>query len=552
MIVEAGTLDALANLVGDVSELYSVNVKSLTTAAGNATVVLAATVVTNGDPAPGTDPSDDEQFGVATFNDQTDVLSLGLSIPGALTASLDDATVVGYNSNALLLYTNGNGSLNVTNTTSLNAADFAVFSPTPLATGTSLTFTSTGVFNGLLSPLLATDASVIGASGNILVLDFATAALAAQAQTELTAISNAILTDTVEAENVTGVLFPSLASGEQGAADVSNAGNYFISKNYEAVFDTSGGQVDLGAAAGNHLIIASGTGNLVYAGLSGADTVYAGFGNTTLYGIGASLDVFDGAGNDLIVGGTAGNTVTGGEAGELIFGVSTLTYTGGTGSATIIGGGGGNTVTGGSGNILAFASGSMTYTGTGGAATIIGGGKPLDAALGSGGGVVYGSPGGDNVLSTDSSNASILVGGGTGDVITAAGSGADVLVAGGGAETINATAATGNQVIFGGPGADVMSGGAGSNLFVTEGGNATLTGGGTSNSYVFINFGPTTRTDVITDFNPNTDALGLFGYSSLTPTSSIISVNGTNLTLSDGTKIQLLGVTTSLHSYNFF
>jgi Ca2+-binding RTX toxin-like protein len=558
MIVAAGTLDALVNVAGDVSELYGVNIDSLTTASGHATVVLAATVTTNGDAAPGTDPADGQVFNVATVDDQTDVATLVVSLPGALVGQLDDATVVGFNSDALLLYTGGTGSLTATTTTSLNDSDFAVFSPTPLEAGTNLTFTSTGVFNGLLTPLLDTEASVIGASGNIVVVDLDNSALATQAQTELTAISNAILADAVEPEDITGLSFPTIAAGELGAAEIDGLGDYVIPKNYEAVFDLSDGPVNLVAgAAGSQLIIASGTGDLTYGAFSGTDTIYAGAGNTELFGGRAGLDVFAGAGDATIIGGAAGNSVSGGEGSQLIFGVSTLAYTGGAAAATIIGGGAGNTVTGGTGNLLLFASGSMTYAGTGGAATVIGGGGPLDADLGTGGGVVYGGPGGDNTLSTESSTVSILVGGGAADLLTASGSGDDVLVAGGGAETINGAAATGNLVIFGGPGADVLSGGTGNDLFVTEGGDETLTGGGGTNSYVFIDFGATTRTDVITDFNPNKDAIGLFGYGSepgadkAALASAQTSGGYTTISLSDGTQIAFAGAPT-LHSYNFF
>jgi Ca2+-binding RTX toxin-like protein len=558
MIVAAGTLDALANVAGDVSELYGVNIDSLTTASGHATVVLAATVTTDGNAAPGTDPADGQVFTIATVNDQTDVATLVVSLPGALVGQLDDATVVGFNTDALLLYTGGGGSLLSTTTTSLNDADFAVFSPTPLESGTTLDFTSTGVFDGLLTPLLDTEASVLGASGNIVVVDLDNADLAFEAQTELTAISDAILAGTVEAEDITGRSFPTLATGELGAAEIDGVGNFLIPKNYEAVFDLSGGAVNLVAgAAGSHLIIAGGTGDLTYGAFSGTDTVYAGFGNTELFGAGSALAVFGGAGDATIIGGAGGNSITGADGNQLIFGVSTLLYAGGSGAATIVGGGLGNTVYGGSGDLLLFASGGMTYTGSGGAATVIGGGGPLDADLGTGGGVVYGGPGGDNTLSTESGTQSILVGGGAGDLLTASGAGDDVLVAGSGAETINGSAATGNLVIFGGPGADVLSGGTGNDLFVTEGGNETLTGGGGTNSYVFIDFGATARTDVITDFNPNKDAIGLFGYGSepgadaAALASARVSGGYTTISLSDGTQIAFAGAPT-LHSYNFF
>jgi Ca2+-binding RTX toxin-like protein len=357
-------------------------------------------------------------------------------------------------------------------------------------------------------------------------------------------------TDTINLPNVAAELMLNMESGTVNGGTGS-----------DTIIGGSGTVTINGGKGANQIQLGSGTTDLLS---NGTDTIGGATGSATVTASGDPLyfgssggTVFNAQAAGTIIGGTGGNTVTGGAGNLLVFGVSALTYTGGAGGATLIGGGAGNTVTGGAGTLLAFASGNMTYTGTGGAATVIGGGGALNAALGTGGGIAYGGPGGGDTLSTASGTQSILVGGGAGDVLTATGSGADILVAGGGAETINASAATGNLVIFGGPGSDVLSGGTGNDLFVAEPGSETLTGGGGTNSYVFIDFGKSSRTDVITDFNPNRDAIGLFGYggepgADTAALASATTANGiTTISLTDGTTIQLLGAPT-LHSYNFF
>jgi Ca2+-binding RTX toxin-like protein len=330
----------------------------------------------------------------------------------------------------------------------------------------------------------------------------------------------------------------------------------------DTLFATTGAETLIGGTGANAFFLGASNafvesqGNDTITGSSGAETVNA-TGSVLYFGTsGATNFTAGGTGGDTIIGGNNGNTVTGGGGLQLIFGSSSLNYIGGAGAATIIGGGGGNTVTGGSGNLLIFASSSLIYTGTGGAATIIGGGGPMNAYLGSGGGVVYGSPNGADTLSSGSGLA-IMVGGGAGDLLVASGAANDTMVAGGGAETLNGAGSTGNLVLFGGPGSDLLVGGTGNNLFIAESGNETLTGGGNSDSFVFINTPGTTRTDVITGFNPNVDAIGLFGYGAepgadqAALSSATTSGGNTIVSLTDGTTVVFTGAPT-LHSYNFF
>jgi Ca2+-binding RTX toxin-like protein len=574
MAVSAGDLDALVGVTGAVSELYGITFAGGTSSGTLANeVVGSATVETTGAAAPGTAAGVGETFAITAVNDATDTATFVFSVNGGADATFTEY-VLAFDSDGFLF--SASPPFGVALSLDQNAFNLingivGVFSPSVLATGTTLTFTNTGTDTASLVPLtpvtpftpstpvtpttpsapvtlLPTQASVTGAGGTTLILNFATSGLASQAQTELTAISAAIAMGDVGAESVTGGNLPTLPAGGFGLAEIDGGGDVNILANYEAVIDLANNPVSLiSAAAGSQLVIASGTGDVTYAAESGAETVYGGAGAMLAFGGAASLDFFCGTGAATIIGGGGGNSVAGGAGTQLIFGASSLSYAGGAGAATIIGGGQGNTITGGSGNLLLFGSGAMTYTGNGGAATVIGGGGPLVASLGSGGGVAYGSPNGGNALSTSGSSASVLVGGGSGDVLTATGSGADVLVAGAGAETINGSAATGNLVIFGGSGSDVLAGGSGNDLFLIEPGNETLTGGGGSNTYVFIDFGTTARTDIITDFNPAKDAIGLFGFGAepgadaAALASATISAGNTVVTLVDGTRIIFTG-----------
>jgi Ca2+-binding RTX toxin-like protein len=360
------------------------------------------------------------------------------------------------------------------------------------------------------------------------------------------ATGGVVLVDTAAGGAVTGMAADTLFGGDGG--DMLTA--------------TSGAETLIGGTGSNSFFLGASSafvesqGSDIITGSSAAETVNAS-GSALYFGTsGATTFNASGTGGDTIIGGGAGNTVQGGGGAQLIFGSTTLNYTGGAGAATIIGGGGGNSVTGGSGNELIFASSSLTFNGTGGAATIIGGGGPMIVNLGAGGGLVYGSPGGNDTLASGSGTA-IMVGGGGGDVLVASGAANDTLVAGGGAETLSGAGSTGNLVLFGGPGDDTLAGGSGGNLFIAESGNETLVGGGSSDSYVFVATPGTTRTDVIVGFNPNVDAIGLFGYGGepgadqAALASATVTGGNTVLSLSDGTSIVLVG-TPALQSYNFF
>jgi T5SS/PEP-CTERM-associated repeat protein len=365
---------------------------------------------------------------------------------------------------------------------------------------------------------------------------------------------NALLQDTVGGAALIGAAAGSTIEG--AAKDQLFGGNAGAT-----LVATAGAETLVGGTGANSFLLGSGTAQVTAQGTdtivagSGADTVNAS-GTALYFGAAGANDFAALAGTDTVIGGSGGNTVSGGSGNLVVFGNSTLNETGGSGAATILGGAGGNTVTGGSGKDLIFASSTLTYSGNSGAASIVGGSGPMNVNLGLGGGLVYGSPGGNDTLASGSGPAT-LVGGGAGDQLIATGSASDALAAGSGAETVNGSGSSGALAIFGGSGADVLTGGTGANLFIAGAGNETLTGGGTSDSYVFSNTPGAARTDVITNFNPNTDAIGLFGYGAepgadaAALASATTTGSTTVVTLTDGTAIVFTGAPT-LNSYNFF
>jgi hypothetical protein len=564
MTVSAGNLDGLVNLSGPASDLYGINFSSGQTTGTNSTATLStATVEVDGSTPTVSGSASGGTFRITSVNDTLDTATIAFNVNGVADGTAT-VYVLAFTQNAILLAPDAE-----TNAIDINqGASFAlskidsILSTTTLTPGTTLQLTATGTYDPppVASAPTSTQATVIGAQGYVLTLDFATAAVASEAQAQLTPISTAISSGTIEPVAASGGTVPSLNANETGLVEIDTTQSVLLVGGDNTAINVATGPVTVTAgAAGNHLIVSSGQGAFTYAGDSGSDTVYAGGGNALVFGGATSLSFIGANGAATIIGGSVANTIAGGAGNELVFGNSSLTYDGGSGAATIIGAVNGNTVTGGTGNLLLFASGGMTYNGGSGAATVIGGGGPLIANLGAGGGIVYGSPGGGDILSTSSSTASILVGGGAGDVVSVAGAGNDTLVAGGGAETLNGAASSGSLVLFGGPGADDLIGGSGNDLFIAEPGNETLTGGGGNNAYVFLATPGTTRTDVITDFDPTRNAIEFFGYNYTSEAaadaaalaSATTSRSVTTVSLSDGTHIEFLGAP-KLTAANFF
>jgi T5SS/PEP-CTERM-associated repeat protein len=398
------------------------------------------------------------------------------------------------------------------------------------------------------------------------------------------------------AGTLNALVVTSATSGTTIAAPAGFGAAYLLAAG-TALQDTTGGVALVDAAAGSSLTGAAndtlfgGNGGATLVATSGAETVVGGTGTNVIFGGGSTAQVLSqgkdlivgssgavtvtatgtalyfgssgatdfissGNGGGTLIGGGGGNTITGAGGNQLIFGVSTLNYTGGTGAASIVGGVAGNTIAGGAGSELIFAAGSLSYSGGTGEATIVGGSGPMGVDLGAGGGVVYGSPDGNDTINSGTGLATLVAGGG-GDNLIATGTANDVLAATGGPETINGSTSTGNLVLFAGSGTDVLTGGSGNDLFIVGGGNETLVGGSGANSFVFgAAAGTTTRVEVIDNFT-STDAIGLYGYGNepgadqAALASATTSGGNTMITLPDGTSIVLIGAP-PLQSYNFF
>jgi len=263
----------------------------------------------------------------------------------------------------------------------------------------------------------------------------------------------------------------------------------------------TGGQVQFGIGGGTFTSSSASSGALVFT----AGSVSVAGSNTT---------------NDTIVGGTSALTVNAGTAaGLVVFGPTSgtgLDFIGGSGSAAVMVAAGSDTVDGGTG-ALTIAVGASNET--------------LAAAGGSAGTTLFGSTGSD-----------INYTGSTGSL---------TFIAGLGNETLNASGSSSNNVFWGGTDSTAnnsLIGGSGNDVFVAGPGADTFTGGGGNNQYDFfasvLSIAGSAKTDVITDFLTGSNEVALIGSvpGSLTTTSSASASGTTTVTLSDGTKIEFVGV----------
>ena len=145
-----------------------------------------------------------------------------------------------------------------------------------------------------------------------------------------------------------------------------------------------------------------------------------------------------------------------------------------------------------------------------------------------------------------SGNDTFFLNNGATGTLAVAGTGNTTIIGGTGANTyIGGNASTANVVIFGGSGNETMFGGAG---------HETLYGGGGSNLFAFTASSSLGGgNNVIGDFNVAKDHLSFQGYGSATQilANSTVSNGSTIISLTDGTKVTLVGVT-SLNNSNLF
>jgi Ca2+-binding RTX toxin-like protein len=212
---------------------------------------------------------------------------------------------------------------------------------------------------------------------------------------------------------------------------------------------------------------------------------------------------------------------------NIITGNGNNTVYAGTGNNTIITGTGNNVVGLGVGNNLVYAQGNDTLIAGSGNQTIGAGAGTVNMFAGTGHSTLIGGSGNDQIfLQNGSGNVAVA---GTGHTTIVGGTGSNTFI-GGNASTSNALifGGTGNETIFGGAGHETMYGGGGSNLFAFTAG-ASLGGGN----------------NVIGDFNVTKDHLGFLGYGSASQilANSTVVGGSTVISLTDGTKITLVGIT---------
>ncbi len=199
----------------------------------------------------------------------------------------------------------------------------------------------------------------------------------------------------------------------------------------------------------------------------------------------------------------------------------------------------------GSGSALVYGgSGALNFSAIAGTDTMIGGTAAVTAgASGSASLLAYGGSAGNNAMVGDGAGAT-LFGGGSGDQLAGL-AGANMLLAGGGSETLFGGSAAPNTVFVGGSGTDVMAAQAGGSQFISGSGTDQVLAAGDANQFDFT-LGRAGGLMVVQGFN-SSDVINLTGYAADAATTAFstaqVSGGNTVLTLSDNTRIVLLGFT---------
>ena len=320
------------------------------------------------------------------------------------------------------------------------------------------------------------------------------------------------------------------------------------------------GSQNFAASAG--MLIQAGSGYDTISALSGQVTVTGSDGNLLFFGGSGPSEVNGAYGSLTVFGGAGGGGYTGGAAGHNILisqgasGANT-TLTGGASGDELFGSAGGN-------DTLIAAKGRESILGGGGNDTIVGGGTASSVIFtGSGSSLLYGgNAGGDTIVGgTGTMNVIAQKGdaifGNTGVLaVSGSTSGADSII--GGAGTLNVAGRGGNMLVVAGSSNSAIQVGTGAALIFTGTGNTTVGGGpgwmelvlGSGKTTVYEGGGPTTYEvvkgaagglDLINNFNPAVDKIHLYGYQ---PADIHTATAGgmTTLSLSDGTKIQMPGI----------
>jgi Ca2+-binding RTX toxin-like protein len=310
-----------------------------------------------------------------------------------------------------------------------------------------------------------------------------------------------------------------------------------------------------------------GSGKARFNGGAGNATIVVGSAAATLTSAGADQlwmqaggGVVNSSRADTVIGGAGAITVNAGAGNDFVFaGNGRLSFNGGGGASTILGAAAGTaSIVGGAGSVIAIAYGATNFRGGTGAATVAAFGGSVTVTGGSGGGVFLGGPAGNNRLTSGNGGKATLIGGGDGDILAGQSSGGDVFQAGAGNETILAGGAVAANKFYGGSGAETMVLGGGGDQVLAGTGNETIWAGFGADLIAFTNGNHPAVTLQAFSAAPSAvqprDYISLVGFaqdeSGRAIAAATITNGSENIVLSDGTKIQFLGVT-GLTSLNF-
>ena len=353
-------------------------------------------------------------------------------------------------------------------------------------------------------------------------------------------------------------------TGAATLSDAGTAGAVLIGSAGATVFNSTGQSVTLVGGNGANRFNVSGSAavttgdgaSTVVASGSGTANVTTGTGGSTVVLAGGGGSVRSG-GADTVFGGTGAVSITA----ATVSGAKGLTAIGGDAKLTFLGGAGTSVVFGGKGGV--DYSPGAAYD------IVVGGAGAVSGQTGAAGGQLWGNSGSD-VLRAGGAASGVVVASKGGQLIST-GSGGNFLVAGAGTTVLDGSKASGNDVFFGG-GAGTQSNillGSGKDLVGTGTGTSTVQlGSGRSAVFAFgtctitagtggadlVLGGSVTfnvaqgaaRNFALYNFVPGTSRISLSGYGTNAVASAVASqVNGsgqTVLTLSDSTKLQLIGV----------
>ncbi len=327
------------------------------------------------------------------------------------------------------------------------------------------------------------------------------------------------------------------------------------------LFTSGGAEIGIGNGTTNQQILAD-NGGLTYNTGGGGGTIITGDGAnfiaTPTIG-GSRFSITTGAGNDIILAQSGANTITAGGGINLIGvrGNDTISLAGSTdfivGSPNV---NSGNIITAtevGTGNVaIAPGNENLNFVGGSGVATVYAGTGSDTIALGAGGGIVAGGLGGKNVISGGSGPAgSTLFGGGNGDLLAANGFAATTLIAGAGNETLTGANSSANNVFYAlgakVTGNDTLQGGNGADTFIIGAPGTVNVNGGPGQDLIAIVAGGGGTVN-IGSFNP-AEKVSLQGFAAgsvAEATADLAKATvgaSTSLVLSDGTKVNFIGVT---------